>query len=329
MLKAYYQLAKPGIIYGNTLTATAGFFLAVRSLGNLGGSDIYVNGNVTWPHLVTTLISALIATLIGLSLIIGGACVFNNYYDRDIDAKMERTKGRELVTGAVSQSAALIYGTILLVLGAVVLGISANTLTMLIALLGAFVYVLVYTPLKRRTYHSALIGAIAGATPPVVGLCAVTNSLAGRAGLEGLMLFLVLILWQMPHFYAIAMYRSDDYRAADIPTLPAVRGVHITKIAILLYVFAFMIVAASLTPLDFTSLGYLIVVLMLGAIWLTIGVRGFLANANTGMHAKNIGKINETENVVSSTTTNDIAWARRMFIFSLIVITVLSGVLIV
>jgi protoheme IX farnesyltransferase len=194
VIKEYYELAKPGIIYGNALTATAGFFLASpESLAEAG---------------------LLFATmLIGLSLIIASACVFNNYFDRDIDAKMERTKNRALAAGRIPAHRALTFAAILGLLGALVLWLYTTTLALGVALVGFGVYVFLYTPLKHKTPHALWVGAIAGATPPVVGYTAVTATLDWYA----LALFTFLFLWQIPHFLSIALYRHEEYQAAGIP----------------------------------------------------------------------------------------------------------------
>ena len=234
----------------------------------------------------------LTATLVGLSLIIASGCVFNNIYDKDIDAKMQRTKNRAMVTGAVSKRAAAIFGAILIVLGVVCLSLFSTLYSLVTALLGFFVYTLVYTPLKSKTVYATLIGAVAGATPPVVGYTAVT----GKFDLGALVLFLILVLWQMPHFYAIGIYRLADYKAANIPILPVKQGIKKTKIQILIYIAAFVIAALALTYFKLAGLIYLLVMLILGLVWLGLAIKGFK-------------------------TADDTVWAKKMFRYSLIVIT--------
>lgn len=277
MFKTYYQLTKPGIIYGNAITAAAGFLLASK-----GHVDIKL----------------FLAALIGLSFIIASGCVFNNYLDRDIDAKMQRTKNRAIVRGAVSKKGAIIFGALLLVLGCAVLSLFTNHYSLSAALTGFLVYVFIYTPLKRRTVYGTLIGAIAGATPPVVGYTAVTNRFDSGA----LILFLILVCWQMPHFYAIAIYRLKDYAAASIPVLPVKQGIKTAKMHMLLYVAAFIFAAASLTYFGFTGYVYLGVMLLLGLFWLWMALKGFKVTDNT-------------------------LWAKKMFRFSLVVITLLCVII--
>jgi heme o synthase len=271
-LKVYYYLTKPGIIYGNAVAAVAGFLLATHG----------------WPRL-----GLLAAMLAGLSLVIASACVFNNYLDRRLDALMARTQRRALVRGRVSGRAALAYATILGVLGVGLLAAFTNWLTVIVALVGFVDYVVLYGWGKRHSVHSTLIGSISGAVPPVVGYCAVT----GRFDAAALILFLILVCWQMPHFYAIAIYRLDDYAAARLPVLPVSRGIAATKRQIVAYIVAFMIVAASLTVAGRAGYVYLAAVLLMGALWLKKALAGF--------HAP-----------------NDHQWARQLFLFSLLVLMV-------
>jgi protoheme IX farnesyltransferase len=274
MIKKYYQLAKPGIILGNAITAAGGFALASR-------------GHIDPP--------LLLATLIGISLIIGASCVLNNFMDRIADEKMIRTKNRALVQGTISLQNALIFATLLGLLGALDLALFTNFLSLFLALLGVFVYLVLYTLLKYRTVYSTLIGSVAGGIPPVVGYTAVTGQLDGGA----LLIFLILVLWQMPHFFAIAMYRVDEFAAASIQVLPIKRGMQITKIHMLLYTIAFLLVSSLLTLFGYTGYFYLVVASLFGLSWIWLCAKGFSAD-------------------------NDKRWARKMFVFSLQVITFLS-----
>ena len=189
--KEYWELCKPGIVYGNALPSAAGFLFAS-------------GGHVNWL--------LFIATLVGLSCIIASAATLNNYLDRDIDKKMERTKNRALVVGNIAPKRALVFGFVLLACGILVLG-TANMLAMYTALFGFVVYVFCYTPLKRYSGYTLWVGALAGATPPVVGYVAVTNAFDWYA----FALFAFLFFWQVPHFLAIAVYRWDEYKAAGVP----------------------------------------------------------------------------------------------------------------
>jgi len=275
MIKIYYQLTKPGIIYGNAITMIAGFFLASQ-------------GHIDWQ--------LLLAALVGLSLIIASGCVFNNIADRDIDNRMERTKNRALVTGAISKQKAFIFGTILGLSGALTLYFTTNPLTLCVALVGLFVYVALYTPLKRLTMHATLVGAVAGAVPPVVGYCAVTNSL----DLGAILLFLILVAWQMPHFYSIAIRRRDDYTQARIPVLSVKKGIYVTKINIMIYIMIFIMMLILLNVYGYAGLVYLGVMLLISLYWFLLAVKGL------------------------KPAIDDKAWAKKMFLFSLFVLLVFS-----
>ena len=233
--------------------------------------------------------------IVGLALVIAASCVFNNYIDRDIDRVMKRTKNRALATGKISPQAALIYASALLISGAVILLLLTNALTMLLALFGSFAYVVLYGIGKRKTVHGTVIGSISGAVPPVVGYCA----LSGRLDLAALILFLILVFWQMPHFYAIAMYRREDYKSAHIPVLPLKSGDRMTQVQIIIYVVLFAAAAISLTIFKYTGYTYLVVMLLVSLAWLMLGARGFK-------------------------TLDPAKWAKRMFLFSLVVLMLTS-----
>ena len=274
MLKTYYKLTKPGIIMGNAITASGGFFLASR-----GHIDLASFGFM----------------LLGLSLIMASGCVFNNYIDRVIDEKMARTKNRALVKGEIPVRNALVFAVSLVTSGSLVLGVFTNFLTLAVAVAGFVVYVFIYTPLKTRTTHGTLIGSISGAIPPVVGYVAVS----GRLDLGSLLLFVIISLWQMPHFFAIAMYRLSEYKAALIPVLPVVKGIYVTKVQMLIYTMAFLLTSLLPTVFGYTGYAYFTVATAMGLLWLMLCIKGFTAK-------------------------NDNIWARKMFKLSLFVITALS-----
>ena len=277
MIKTYYLLTKPGIIMGNLITTSAGFALASR--GQFDGSLF------AWM-------------LLGLGCVIASACVFNNYVDREIDRKMERTKKRALARGLIPNSYALLFALFLGIIGITLLALYTNFLATSLAALGFFIYVILYSFWKTKKTYATLVGSISGALPPVIGYCAVSHRLDGGA----LLLFAILVLWQMPHFFSIAMFRFDDYLAANIPVLPVEKGARITKIQMALYIVAFTLTTTLLTGLGYTGKIYLFIVVPLGLIWLILSIRGFVAE-------------------------NDQVWARQMFRFSLVVITALSALI--
>lgn len=274
MIRVYFILTKPGIILGNIITTATGFFLASKGHFNL------------WLFL---------ATLLGLALIIASACVFNNAIDRHADQKMLRTQNRPLVKGIISPKSALFFAFVLGFLGTSIMAVYTNLLAASIALAGFFTYVIVYSLWKYRSTNATLIGSVAGAVPPLVGYVAVSNQIDAGA----LILFAIVLLWQMPHFYAIAVYRLEDYIAASIPVLPITRGMYFTKICMFLYIIAFMGSTMMLMAYGYSGQTYLISALVLGFAWLVLSILGFKAKDNQ-------------------------RWARQMFQLSLVVITALS-----
>lgn len=266
----YYLLTKPGIILGNLFTVAAGFLLASK-----GVIDFWL----------------FFATLIGLVFVMASACVFNNYIDRPVDKKMERTKNRALVTGLISGRNAILFATSLGILGNLILLLYTNILTVCVADLGFLVYVVLYSFWKCRTVYGTAIGSIAGAVPPVVGYCAVSNHFDAGA----LILFSMMVLWQMPHFFAIALFHYDDYVAAGIPALPIKKGIIRTKIHMVLYIIGFIFAAMMLTFFNYTGYIYLFVAMSIGISWLWLCLAGFKSD-------------------------NDQLWGRLMFRLSLVLI---------
>lgn len=276
MIKKFFSITKPGIIFGNLITASGGFFLA--SQGHVNYLTLFV-------------------AILGTSLVVACGCVFNNIIDRDIDKLMERTKNRVLVLGLVSVRAAFIYGLILGILGLYILYIGTNKLTVMIAVTGLAVYVAIYSLwLKRHSIYGTVVGSISGAVPPVIGYCSVSNHFDTGA----LILFLILSIWQIPHSYAIAIYRFSDYSNANIPVLPIRKGINYTKIQMLIYVIAFVIATLMLTFFHYTGYIYFVSALILGVFWIRLSILG-LDNG-----------------------TDDRKWARKIFAFSIICITILS-----
>lgn len=255
MFKKYYLLIKPGIVYGNALSAAAGFLLASKGRIN---------------------IELFFVMMIGISLVIASACVFNNYLDRSIDAKMQRTKNRALVKGIIPTRNALIYASALGLLGILILALRVNFLTVGLSLTGLFFYVVMYSIWKRHSIHGTIVGSISGSIPLVVGYCAVTN----RFDTGAILLFIILMLWQMPHFYALAMYRVDEYALAKLPVLPAVKGMQITKKQIIFYIIAFIIAVSMLALFKIAGYIYLIITLVVSLLWLIMAVRGLRPSTN-------------------------------------------------
>jgi heme o synthase len=276
-LKSYYRLTKPGIIRGNIMVAAAGFLFASE-------------GNIDFTRAIWL--------LIGTSAIIASACTYNNVYDRQLDAHMKRTRNRALVSGAISVQHAFIFAAVLLAFGVGVLARFVNTTTLLVGIVGFIDYVFIYTPLKTRTHHATLLGGISGATPPVAGYVAVTNSFDSTA----LLLFLVLLCWQMPHFFAIALFRRDEYKAAHVPIHPLVKGARATKIQILAYTVAFLLSCVLLYRIGNLSKTFVVVMSATSIYWLWYGLKSFASQ-------------------------DIVRWAKGMFGISLLILLTFSIVL--
>jgi len=276
MYKAYLALTKPGIVLGNLVSVTGGFLLGTH-------------GQVDWWQ------GALVAA--GVSLVVASGCTVNNVIDRDIDQLMLRTRGRPMANGAIGIRTACAYATILLLAGLGLLyAATQRWLPLMLVLLGYAVYAGLYTlHLKRTSVHGTLVGSISGAMPPVAGYCAAQ----GRFDATALLLLVMFSLWQMPHSYAIAIFRAADYRAAAIPVLPLVRGHATAKRHILLYIIAFMAASLSLGAFG-AGRWYMLSMLAAGACWLAVGIAGLR-------------------------TRDDARWARQVFLASIAVVTVLSA----
>lgn len=276
MIKPYLQVTKPGIIVGNLISVVGGFLLA--SKGSINDS-------------------LLILTLLGVSLVVASGCAFNNLIDRDIDPKMERTKNRVLVRGLASARVTFVLATILGITGFAVLYFGANPLAMWLSVMGFVVYVGIYSLyMKRHSVYGTLIGSLSGAAPPVIGYCAVSNNFDAGA----LILLAIFSLWQMPHSYAIAIYRFKDYQAANIPVLPVVKGIAVAKHHITFYIIAFMFATLMLSIGGYAGYKYLVVAAAVSVWWLCMALSGYKAQ------------------------NNDRIWARKLFVFSIIAITTLS-----
>lgn len=276
MIKPYLQVTKPGIIVGNLISVVGGFLLA--SKGSINGF-------------------LLILTLLGVSLVVASGCAFNNLIDRDIDPKMERTKNRVLVQGLASARVTFALATILGIAGFIVLYFGANPLAMWLSVMGFVVYVGIYSLyMKRHSVYGTLIGSLSGAAPPVIGYCAVSNNFDAGA----LILLAIFSLWQMPHSYAIAIYRFKDYQAANIPVLPVVKGIAVAKHHITFYIIAFMFATLMLSIGGYAGYKYLVVAAAVSVWWLCMALSGYKAQ------------------------NNDRIWARKLFVFSIIAITTLS-----
>jgi protoheme IX farnesyltransferase len=275
LLKDFLALIKIGIVNSNLITTFTGLWLALH----FSGQSFLKNLDIVF------------FTVVGSSLIIAGSCSINNYIDRDIDPLMERTKGRPTVTGKFLPIQVLILGILLIGLGTMFL-LFTNITAAIIGIIGVFSYIFLYTLWsKRQLVSNTIIGSISGAVPPLIGWAAVDPHLGPLAW----SLFLVMFIWQPPHFYSLAMRRAEEYRAAGIPMLPVVKGFKTTKKHILVWVAALLPVPFLLTSLGFP---FLILATILNIGWLALGILGYRIK-------------------------DDIKWAKLMFVYSLQYLTII------
>lgn len=276
------QTVKTGIIKSNLIPMFAGLTLALY----------------TYNMSIVEKLPAILFAFIGSSLVMGAAGAFNNLYDRDIDAIMERTKNRPTVTGAIKPKAVLWLGIVMAVLGIATLAM-ATLLAALLGFLGLFFYVVPYTMwTKRRTVYNTEVGSISGAMPPLIGWAAVHPDITHPAILG---LFVVTVIWQMPHFYAIAIRKHNEYKAANVPMLPVVKGIRRTYIQTNVYLVLLIAVSFLFGSL---SVGIMLVALLLSVIWLVLSIKGYQK-------------------------TDSEKWAKTLFVFSLVHMTVLFSTVIV
>lgn len=273
----YYSLTKPGIV----------FLMLIATLATMMAA---AGGRVP--------LDLTLVTLLGTALAAGGANAVNCFVDRDIDRLMSRTRSRPLPAGRVRPAEALAFGIFCLVASFAVLWVGVNPLAAAAALGGAAFYVFVYTLwLKRRSPQNIVIGGASGAVPPLIGWASAT----GHISLAAVALFAVIFLWTPPHFWALALYKGDDYRRAGVPMMPIVAGEAATKRQIVWYT-AFMVAAALAAYL--------------------LGVGGYVYLA--GSLALGVGYIALTLRALRDDSES---MARRLFSYSILYLTLLFALL--
>ncbi|KAF0822145.1 MULTISPECIES: heme o synthase [Cytobacillus] len=273
---------KTGIIKSNLIPMFAGLTLALY----------------TYDFGLLEKLPEILLAFIGSSLVMGAAGAFNNLYDRDIDSIMKRTQSRPTVTGEIKPKQVLWLASLMSVCGILALAFT-TPLAGLLGFLGLFFYVVPYTMWsKRRTIYNTEIGSISGAMPPLIGWAAIHPNITHPAILG---LFIITIIWQMPHFYAIAIRKHDEYKAANVPMLPVVKGVRRTYIQTNVYLVVLIGISFLLGSL---SIGLMLVALLLGIAWLALSIYGY--------------KRMDPEK-----------WAKSLFIFSLVHMTVLFSTVII
>ncbi|MCC6239641.1 MAG: protoheme IX farnesyltransferase [Phycisphaerales bacterium] len=258
----FYELTKLRMNFLVVATAALGFYMA---------ADTY-----NW--------GLLLATLIGTSLSAGCATVFNQLMERQYDALMPRTHNRPLPANRISPTEAALWAVMLGVTGVGCLALFVNLLTAFLSLLTILLYVLIYTPMKRTTSLCTIVGAIPGAIPPVMGWTAYHNALS----FEAVILFLILFIWQMPHFLAIAVLYKDDYNSGGYKMLPCVddQSLSMTSHQVLLYLLALLPISLAPAWFGMTGSRYMIVALILGLVFLGYGLR--LTQTRTRSHARKL-----------------------------------------
>jgi protoheme IX farnesyltransferase len=276
----FVQLTKPGIVFHNLITAFGGFWVASR-------------WDVDWL--------LMLYMMAGTALIVASGCVLNNYLDRELDAKMARTQHRALPSGRLNPNLVLGYGIILGLLGVLTLTFLVNLLSALLGLIGLFVYVWIYTVwFKRTSVWSTFVGSFSGAIPPVIGYCAVTNTMDAGAWI----LFGILFLWQPPHFWALGIRRMEEYREAGFPLLPVVKGTYPTKMSMVRYIVLLVPMSILLYVYGYVGPIYLIAAAGLGLVWAFMSLAGF-------------------------NTDDEVKWAKKMFVYSINYLTIMFILMIV
>ena len=254
LLRSYYELCKPNVVYMMLICAFVGMLLAEESVSSFG---------------------YLFVSLAGIACCAASAAAVNQVIDRNTDASMTRTDQRPLPQGELSPTHASVFALIIGILGALILYLYVNTLTMILTLASLVGYAFIYTVyLKRATPQNIVIGGLAGAAPPLLGWSSISNTIDPYA----LLLVLIIFVWTPPHFWALAIYRKDEYAKESIPMLPVTHGVTFTKLQIVLYTIILFIV--SMLPYVVLMSGeiYLYSALILSTIFLYYSINLYFSN---------------------------------------------------
>ena len=254
LIKSYYLLCKPNVVYMMLICALVGMLLAEDTVSS---------------------ISTILIALFGIALCSGSAAAINQVIDRKADAAMTRTDQRPLPQGELSAFHASCFALVIGIFGAVILYVFINTLTMILTLASLIGYAFIYTVyLKRATPQNIVIGGLAGAAPPLLGWASISNTIDPHA----LLLVLIIFVWTPPHFWALAIYRKDEYAKESIPMLPVTHGVAFTKLQIVLYTIILFIV--SILPYIVLMSGgiYLVSAVILSSIFLYYSIKLYFSN---------------------------------------------------
>lgn len=258
----YIELTKPRVTWLILMSTAVGFWFGAP-------------GSIAWM--------VLLHAVIGTALIAGGTFTLNQWYEREADSRMNRTRQRPLPTGRILPWQALLFGILLSVVGFAQLYWGANPLTAWLGLFTEASYLGLYTPLKQRSWHSTTVGAVPGAMPPLIGFAAAANTLTWEAWA----LYAILFIWQFPHFYAIAWMYRDDYAKAGIRMLPVVEPDGASTARQIL-IASIVLVPVSLAPayLNMAGMVYIAGALLLGAGFFYSGWR--VARERTVLRARSV-----------------------------------------
>lgn len=249
-VKDYFMLMKPRVMSLVIFTAISGMLLAP---GNIHPLIAFV---------------AVLCIAIGA----GSAAAINMWYDRDIDAIMKRTQKRPIVTGAVKADEALAFGVITGTMAVIMMAVSVNIISAILLAFTILYYVYIYTIwLKRTSIQNVVIGGVSGALPPIIGWVSVTGNISWQA----FSLFAIIFIWTPPHSWALALYRSDDYKNCNIPMMPVIKGILYTKKQIMLYSILMFFISLAPYFLNISTYLYLITAIISGLIFLYYAVNLF------------------------------------------------------
>jgi protoheme IX farnesyltransferase len=243
--------------------------------------------------------STWVPLFLGTALIVASANSLNMYLEREIDCHMARTKTRPLPAGRMDPRVALVFGLVTVAISVPLLTFGVNALTGLCGAVAFVSYVMLYTPMKQRSTVATLVGSLPGAMPALMGWTAVT----GRLDAGGLVIFGILFFWQIPHFHAISLFRSDEYSKAGLKILPVESGLEVTRLAIVLYTAVQVQVSLMLYPLGVAGVWYLATAALMGGAYFVYAIVGL----------RNGGP----------------SWARRFFLFSIVYLPLLFTVMVI
>ena len=249
-MRPYFQLIKMNITILVVITSYLGYYLGLRYMGYL------MLEYESWINFLYLILGTFVSS--------SGACILNQYFEVEFDMKMNRTKNRPLPKGIIKLNNALILGLFFSFFGPIIL-LKINFLSALISFLTIFIYIAIYTPLKRYSSFNTIIGAIPGALPPLGGWVAATN----QVNIEGLLLFGILFCWQIPHFYSLAIIYKEDYKIGGFKMLPGVtKNSNLVNFQIIFFTMALIYSSIGIYALNLTSFIYVFGAVLLGLIFL-------------------------------------------------------------